>query len=60
MHVDVNSAMMFESLDTVSEVRTINSKRIDDTNISLKITSLRLGINEAFKVSHEDSFESLA
>jgi len=53
--------MMFESIDIISEIRTINSKRIDDNNISIKITSLRLGdINEAFKVSYDDTFESFA
>ena len=53
--------MMFESIDIISEIRTINCKRIDDNNISIKITSLRLGdINEAFKVSYDDTFDSLA
>lgn len=52
--------MLFESIEVINEIRTINAKAFDENNIAIKITSIRLGINEAFKLSLDDTFSSFA
>lgn len=52
----VNSAMLFESIKVDREVRTVNAKWLDDNNITLKLSSLTLGINETFAISINDTF----
>ena len=52
--------MIFESIEATNEIRTINAKAFDENNIAIKIASIRLGINEAFKLSLDDTFSSFS